>query len=73
MEPTIIQLAIDSIWNTIQSKELYMIVVVILVLYVMKPWKKKQNEEVYGQQEQEERQQQPDVPVLGLLPRRENP
>ena len=54
MEPTIIQLAIDSFWNTIQSKELYMIVVVILVLYAMKPWKKKQNEEVYGQQEQEE-------------------
>ena len=38
MEPTIIQLAIDSLWNTIQSKELYMIVVFILVLYAIKPW-----------------------------------
>ena len=37
-DPTIIQLAIDSLWNTIQSKELYMIVVFILVLYAIKPW-----------------------------------
>ena len=37
-DPTIIQLAIDSLWNTIQSKELYMIVVVILILYAIKPW-----------------------------------
>ena len=38
MEPTIIQLAIDSIWSTIQSKELYMIVVIILIMYAIKPW-----------------------------------
>ena len=38
MEPTIIQLPIDSFWNTIQSKELYMIVLVILIMYAIKPW-----------------------------------
>jgi len=38
MEPTIIQLAIESLWNTIQSKELYIIVLVILAMYVIKPW-----------------------------------
>ena len=37
-EPTIIQLAIDSIWNTIQSKELYMIVLLVLILFAIKPW-----------------------------------
>jgi len=38
MEPTIIQLAIDTFWSTIQSKELYMIVVIILIMYAIKPW-----------------------------------
>ena len=37
-DPTIIQLAIDSIWNTIQSKELYMIVLLVLILFAIKPW-----------------------------------
>ena len=37
-DPTIIQLAIDTFWSTIQSKELYMIVVVILIMYAIKPW-----------------------------------
>ena len=41
MEPTIIQLAIDSFWNTIQIKELYMIVLVILVMFAIKPWMEK--------------------------------
>ena len=38
MEPTIIQLAIDSFWNTIQSKELYIIVLLVLTLFAIKPW-----------------------------------
>ena len=38
MEPTIIQLAIDSFWNTIQSKELYMIALLALILFAIKPW-----------------------------------
>ena len=37
-DPTIIQLAIDSFWNTIQSKELYMIVLLVLILFAIKPW-----------------------------------
>ena len=41
MEPTIIQLAIDTFWSTIQSKELYMIVFVILIMYAIKPWMEK--------------------------------
>ena len=41
MEPTIIQLAIDTFWSTIQSKELYMIVFVILVMFAIKPWMEK--------------------------------
>ena len=41
MEPTIIQLAIDSFWNTILSKELYMIVLVILIIFAIKPWMEK--------------------------------
>ena len=38
MEPTIIQLAIDSFWNTVHSKELYMIVLLALILFAIKPW-----------------------------------
>ena len=38
MEPTIIQLAIDTFWSTIQSKELYMIVLLALILFAIKPW-----------------------------------
>ena len=37
-DPTIIQLAIDTFWNTIQSKELYMIVLLALILFAIKPW-----------------------------------
>ena len=37
-DPTIIQLAIDSFWNTIQSKELYIIVLLVLILFAIKPW-----------------------------------
>ena len=40
-DPTIIQLAIDSFWSSIQSKELYMIVLVILVMFAIKPWMEK--------------------------------
>ena len=36
--PTIIQLAIDTLWNTIQSKELYIIVFVVLIMFAIKPW-----------------------------------
>ena len=38
MEPTIIQLAIDSFWNTIQSKELHIILFVIIIMFAIKPW-----------------------------------
>ena len=37
-DPTIIQLAIDTLWNTIQSKELYIIVFVVLIMFAIKPW-----------------------------------
>ena len=37
-DPTIIQLAIDTFWSTILSKELYMIVLVILIMFAIKPW-----------------------------------
>ena len=37
-DPTIIQLAIDTFWSTIQSKELYMIVLLVLILFAIKPW-----------------------------------
>ena len=37
-DPTIIQLAIDTFWSTIQSKELYMLIVFILVMFAIKPW-----------------------------------
>ena len=40
-DPTIIQLAIDSFWNTIQSKELYIIVLLVLILFAIKPWMEK--------------------------------
>ncbi len=36
-DPTIIQLAIDSFWNTIQSKELYMIAFSVLVVWAVLP------------------------------------
>tara|TARA_R100000655_G_scaffold74946_1_gene113866 strand:+ start:149 stop:274 length:126 start_codon:yes stop_codon:yes gene_type:complete len=38
MEPTVMQLAIDTFWSTIQSKELYMLIVFILVMFAIKPW-----------------------------------
>ena len=41
MEPTIIQLAIDSFWNIIQSKELYIIILVILVMFAINPLMKR--------------------------------
>ena len=40
-DPTIIQLAIDSLWNIIQSKELYIIILVILVMFAINPLMKR--------------------------------
>jgi len=36
-EPTIIQLAIDSVWSTLQSKELYIITLGVLVMWAVLP------------------------------------
>tara|TARA_B100000029_G_scaffold337713_1_gene329955 strand:- start:1110 stop:1235 length:126 start_codon:yes stop_codon:yes gene_type:complete len=36
---TIIQLAIDSVWSTIQSKELYIIILSALVMWAVLPRK----------------------------------
>ena len=38
-DPTIIQLAIDSVWNTLQSKELYIITLGVLVMWAVLPRK----------------------------------
>ena len=40
-DPTIIQLAIDSLWNIIQSKELYIIILVLLIMFAINPLMKR--------------------------------